>query len=412
MSMRLHGFEEEEPETFLQRAGVYTVETGITKDSPKALRCAGGNDGFELPEFDNETQYSIAFHFYIVSLPGAGERFGFIAGAESPSFDENIYSQLDENGDIITRHGSEVNRGGDLVTDKWYVYICHWTDGGDWYHEIREAITGDVKIAVVADSAAGGLNDFCAFTHDVTSGLGGSQSAGGGTVIFDNLAWDTSKAVNLVDSVIGSEDYIIHPLLPNAAGDVSDASWSGDWTDIDEIPTDDGTTSVSKGGGSQADLLANLQNSTEFLKNARDIKGVTVWLRRLGIDSGSGGMTTRGLIKTGGSLFTAGGSGALSWTWIGGAWDTNPATASAWTLADIDALQAGVRGEGGSGRSAEASTSFVYVLYVPYPRGGPRMILSFIEIADRLREWLTPQERPTWRPEPQILTPTNLRRAA
>ncbi|MCK5557678.1 MAG: hypothetical protein KAJ01_04835, partial [Candidatus Hydrogenedentes bacterium] len=89
-SLFLQGFDEGSPYT---GPGMVSgiVETSDTYYSAKAWKLVNGDDelywvgGDGGIGFDNETVFSVCWHFKIVSLPGSGETFGMIAGCESPS---------------------------------------------------------------------------------------------------------------------------------------------------------------------------------------------------------------------------------------------------------------------------------------------------------------------------------------
>ena len=379
-SLFLQGFDEGSPYT---GPGMVSgiVETSDTYYSAKAWKLVNGDDelywvgGDGGIGFDNETVFSVCWHFKIVSLPGSGETFGMIAGCESPSYTEENYSYMDQNGDIIVKTAGNITITS-LSEDVWYVYICHWTDNSNRFHEIRRVSDGEV-MATGTQTGSGAANDILNIAGISTSQRYGSQSNTGGTVIYDNIVIDTTQAVNLIDAVIGTEQYAFALLTITGAGDAME--WgTGSYADIDELPSDDASTVITQGGGSgDLDALCELHDLYAVApRPVKDVIGLANWCRRLGVNLGSGGAVSRALIKSGSTESEGSGSAALSWSWVAGNWVLDPDTAAAWAASAVNALQCGSRVEALNARGAQCSASFVYVLFTPAAAGNRAFIIS------------------------------------
>jgi len=369
-TVNLFGFEEGSPYAgFGALEGA--VETSITKDSGKAWKCTGGTQ--EVSIVDSYTQdcssWSLMYHFYVVSLPGSGQRFGLKACTQAPTHDEARWVQILDTGHV-RHYGGVTFTSTPLQTGKWYVYIGRWT-GGTEYFEIRD-LSGNVM--GTGSVSRGGQDDYIFITHDPTSAKGGSQSAAGGTVIVDNIVMIKNVAAHLVDDATygcGSEDYFLTHLRVAGNGSQMDWNGGGDYTAVDELPADDDTTYIQQAGGSgNVDSLfshGGFAASTPRL--TKSIHGVCLWLRRDANDAGGGGMASYPLIKSGATKAVGSGSASLSWSWIRGGWTEDPNTSADWTIPAIEAMEIGARAAAAHATVARQSAYSCYVWCEPRAGG-------------------------------------------
>jgi hypothetical protein len=127
-------------------------------------------------------------------------------------------------------------------------------------------------------------------------------------------------------------------LRPNANGDVIQLLPYGatyNWDCVDDVTPDDNVTYVLSAGGWNKDLY-QLQDTSI----GGTINWIKIWVRCSGSSSSQGSTTLRTYNRDyDGSAFGIG----ASWTNYYTQYNTNPYTGSAWTWAEINALQAGVR---------------------------------------------------------------------
>lgn len=168
------------------------------------------------------------------------------------------------------------------------------------------------------------------------------SNIGGVTNVYHDDIGFNSTAGGADDSWLG--DGHIYALTPNAAGDLTQFSVTGaasNYLAVDEIPPNGDTDYVYTSGSGQRDCY-NLSNS--------GLSGVTisrVWVEMDSKIDVADGSTLGMFLRTSGSNFDDS-NGLLPQTlsyvrYKSQEWLTNPATGVAWTVADTDSLQAGVR---------------------------------------------------------------------
>ena len=165
------------------------------------------------------------------------------------------------------------------------------------------------------------------------------------------LAW-TESTINSMEIGLGIINVAVantesEILRPNAVGDDDTAAFIGDSWDsykcVDDITPDEDNTYVQLSSIYGDDQLWNFENTSSATGT---IISVTVTTREKElVDSG-----IRHLLKINGTKYTSplSHSPHSSYDYYATTWTENPDTGSAWTLSDINSLQAGMRRGGGS----------------------------------------------------------------
>lgn len=168
-------------------------------------------------------------------------------------------------------------------------------------------------------------------------------------------------------------------LRPNAAGDECNVSTQNGcsacpnhYDCVDEVVADDATTTIMCFHNY---FVRDLYNIADSAIGAGTINFIKVYVKcycnnapeqtthKIAIKSGVGGGAP-GVVSESGELTMA-----MAWILYSNQWNTNPATAAAWTWAEIDNLQAGIalRVPLASGGGASYCTQvYVEVDYTPY----------------------------------------------
>lgn len=165
--------------------------------------------------------------------------------------------------------------------------------------------------------------------------LNGTQTVYG---YYDDIAInDTTGAVN--NSWVGRGG--IYKSLPSGAGDSTDLTPSAgaNWQCVDERPPNDATDYVSSDAVDDYDLYTTAGTSAPA---AGDVSAVVLWTRARLSEAGAGNIAT--VIKPN-AAETDSADYALdvSWDYVSTLYEQNPETAAAWTVAEVDAAQIGVK---------------------------------------------------------------------
>ena len=236
----------------------------------------------------------------------------------------------------VSTHFVEIYTGTGTLVDTGTIAL---TAGTMYLIEVHVKIDDtvgaiDVKIDGIADASFAGDTKPGAATYDGIWWSGASTQ----TFQLDDLALnDTTGGVD--DSWCGDGKVVI--LLPNAAGDVTQLTPSaGDnYAAVDDIPHDTDTTYVESSTQNQYDLY-NL--------SASGLSGVTirrVWAEARARDTvAEGGLLALGL-KTVSTEYWGDDLNMLTTynDYRGTVHTINPNTLAAWTVAQLDALQVGVK---------------------------------------------------------------------
>lgn len=308
-------------------------------------------------------------YFRVGTLPSAENRIISVNGSVSGGTSERVYITLDNTGALrlYDEDGVIGSASSPLSTDTWYrIEILTDRSPSAGSHEIRARIDG----TEFAGSA----------TRDISAGflalhIGGNlnkEAQTTGNWYFDDVAINSSTG-SFQTSYPG-QGSIVH-LRPNATGDNS--AWTGDNTDIDEVTPDDATTTISSSTLNQTEDV-NLDDTSASVGSNATINVVSVGVRAnsdattanarfvLRIKASSGGTTeeTSNINNNTTTWYTNSQSPPRAYVLT--LYDLPGASTTAWTKADLDAAQIGVRlSVSNSVQIAYISTLWMSVDYVP-----------------------------------------------
>jgi len=191
---------------------------------------------------------------------------------------------------------------------------------------------------VVLSTDAGGV----AFSNDNILLPGGRTSLANASLLMwdDVYICDTSGSVN--NTFLG--DVRVEPLWPSGAGDYAQFDVSGaaaNWQAVDEVTPDDETTTVETTVLKEIDL--HEFEDSGGADGAVKAIAVNLWGRQV---TTGGFSSVVAALKTGGSVYYGASAflmGVELWNCYQYAFETNPDTVAAWTISDLNALQAGYK---------------------------------------------------------------------
>jgi len=222
---------------------------------------------------------------------------------------------------------------------------------------------------------ASGTIDYTGNPNPDTFLVGAFGSNRTSDLFFDDIAINNSTG-SFQNSWPGAGE-IIH-LLPNATGDNSD--WGGDNTDIDEVTPDDDTTKITSATvGNIEDV--NLAATPAALASDDTINVVQIGVRFANALASSTGFVTRIMASSGGTVEESSEITYASATYVTNAaaaprnyaltlYDLPGASTTAWTKADLDTAQIGVRKSAAAAVQNNVSTLWLLVDHTPAVAGG------------------------------------------
>ena len=192
-------------------------------------------------------------------------------------------------------------------------------------------------------------------------GEDGQDTDGDGTVDGDgDLSDDSADLLTLtvtgeVNGATHMARAVVTPgggelvLRPTGVGSstvlVGGGAGAGNWDRVNEETPDDNATYVASSGGPpyETDTYATQDSGM----SSGSISSVTIHIR---VCKGSGGSKTKTVLRTGGANYLGAPINLNSTTYSNHstAYSTNPATSTAWTWADIDAMETGVSSRKGA----------------------------------------------------------------
>ena len=156
-------------------------------------------------------------------------------------------------------------------------------------------------------------------------------------------------------------------LYPNAAGDLTEATPVGEatnWECVDEVVADDDTSYVRV---TVSATKRDLYNLPALPSAVGAITNVTVYARVRRTQAATSSAGTH--IKTNGSSYDGGGITFNDQAWYNQSqsYDTNPQSGNAWTIDEVNALQAGCRLGGNNYLNNQVRCTQVYVVVTYTP---------------------------------------------
>lgn len=244
-----------------------------------------------------------------------------------------------QDGTIDIRRGTgtivDSTASGAFPMDQW-VYVEVFVDISN---------TGSYDIRINGSSVLSGTGDIqdagtsgadvvrFIFEDQVDGGLGSS-----GSMKVDNWVIQDSNGSFLLSDSNGS--WYIEGIVPNGVGDSSQLTpTSGDnYTNVDEIPDDGDTSTVSSASAGDQDLY-EYENLTAFASGGFSIKATQI----LSVAEQDGGESLISVVKSGTTTDkdTAQSLGTVYET-LSRIVEDNPDTASAWTESEVNNAQFGV----------------------------------------------------------------------
>ncbi len=301
--------------TGVPRTGLYKFGTNSTSDS----------GGWDFPGTD---QIYMGTGFYIDDLTSNNNQ-DFLVLASS---DSNIALRAFTNSTInAMRGGSSIASSSPFTftLDTWH-YLELWVLMADASGRVVLKADGNIIIDFTGDTLSGSSVNMTRLT------VKGQQSI---DIYFDDLVVndDAGSVNNTWPGIVSLE-----PIFPDSAGDQTDLQRGGtdsgnNWDQVDEQP--------SSAADYVFDTVVNdydLYNAGDFTLPAGATIANVIVQGRLQLDSGQGSGV---IILKAGSTESEGPAEALSaaWALFEITRDENPDTTSAWTEANVDALQIGMK---------------------------------------------------------------------
>lgn len=283
-----------------------------------------------------------SFHFYIETLPGGGQYY-YLTEHYRASGAMRIAVRIDSAGTIGLYQadaGTWLTGGTALQTGTWYVLSVYNGPGlGSVYPKIvvRLRDTGATVTSV---------------THTGSSTLGsatirvGPSTASYGSIVFDNFVHEGSSTASAIDDPVNlmSTRYAVG--IQTAAGQGSHSAWTGDYTDLDDLPHDGTSTQISVATTPTRESVTLTPTSAFPFK-----VGIIHAIKPEGLRASGTRATQLSAISSGteqstGTERTPG----ASYVWTGMVKTTDWGASSApWTQSAVDSLEVCIRTGGGSG---------------------------------------------------------------
>lgn len=244
---------------------------------------------------------------------------------------DHLSITVDSNGTLRVRRGGG---SGTILgsSDAGLIPLNAW-----FYLEVKATINGSTGSVEVR---------FNGITKITLTNVNTANSA---NLYVDRVMWQSGKVDDLyVCDTTGPDNYDylgdikVETILPNAAGDASDLTPSAgsNYQNVDDSPSpnDDTDYNESANVGDR-----DLYHLSDLATASGSIKGVMITARMRKTDAGA---REAAIIHKSGSTETEEGSVALGTSYVNyqsSIHETNPDTGNAWTIAEVNALQAGLK---------------------------------------------------------------------
>ena len=302
------------------------------------LNCGYGTgvNATVMKQLDAQPTWCVGMAFYV---PGPNCTLLALADGGTPQ----LSLMLDDNGRLALRFGNAFNpptlgTGTTVIAyNTWnYVELSATINNTTGSYEVRlNGVTEMSATGIDTQSTANASADRV-YVGQV-SGLFGMS--GFITGAFDDVYICDGQGSAPWNTFLG--DVRIQALMPTADGDLSQltpSTGTAHYALVDEVPPNDDTDYVSSANAGDTDLFQ--------LGDVAAVSGSILGLQVLAYarKDDAGTRTLAPVLKTGGVEHdgTAVGLGT-SYTYLRQLWETNPGTGLPWTIADVNALQAGVK---------------------------------------------------------------------
>jgi len=274
----------------------------------------------------------LTFHMYIDSLPTAGQYFYIYIRYRNVGATYNILV-LNENGllGVYNDNGATTEwSASGLYPGRWYCISFQMYKSGP-LKAIARDMGGDTVTSVTHSLNTTGTA--------VLASRFGPVANSRGKVYFDNLVWEMDAASANIDdpfNLLGA-DYAVGQLAPIGVGNYND--YTGTFADVDEYPNDGDTTYRAETTGGLTRFTQTLAQETSLWRRVGTISAVQHFIRERNL---GGTCNTRQLIRSGGSdsINTALNVGT-SYIPRHYLLTLDPATAAAWTISALNAVEVG-----------------------------------------------------------------------
>lgn len=365
--------------------GSLNVQTSVVRSGTYALRVNNLVSGaqkrvtHQFVASNNTGSYWFRFYFRLTTAPSADNQ---ICNIRNSSGVRLIFIVLNSSGalELWDEDGQIGSDSAALTTNTWYRVEIRTNGAGVGANDIVEA---QIDGSVFATSS----------TRDLSTGVfnfsvGGNLNAEAQTQAdwcFDDMAVNDSSGSFQND--YPGEGEIIH-LRPNGVGDNSD--WTGDYTSIDEVTPDDATTVITSNTLNQIEDVT-LDDTPAAMDTTDVINCVQVGVHS-SLDDATGAdpnFVVRIKASPGGTVEESANLGPTSTvftTWKPQAprnpgltlYDLPGASATAWTKADLDTAQIGVRETATDTHNVRVSTLWLLVDHKPGVAGPSSIIHSVL----------------------------------
>lgn len=348
-------------------ARVSSLASGTAKISAVDQFSASNNDG---PWF-------CRVYLRVATRPSAANR---IIGLQNASNAYIAFIKLNSDGTLQL-----ADEDGDIGSPSEVVPLDYWENRVEikvdrtpsaGSHLVEAKLNGTVFATSSARNLSTGVRAF------TVGGNLASEAQTQGDWFFDDIAVNDSTG-SFETGYPGHCSGVV-VLRPNGAGDVGD--WTGDYTGVDEVTPNDATDLVSAGGAGAVEEWT-IEDTPSAIQSAATIKVVHVSARyNRNNNLASPAFVERIKAVTGGTVeesaaVTPAGTGfvtdANNVLHLLTLYDLPGASTTAWTKADLDAAQIGLRlSTGGSGLTvAQVTAAWVTVEYVN-PAFVPQIVMT------------------------------------
>jgi hypothetical protein len=356
------GFEHGDTSELNATAGGTTVQSTTKRTGGYGLKILSATAN--AATYGELTGYAADGTFAVYSVATVYHRFYFQYATKAGSGSEIIAASLDSGntvkgaialtstGVLTYRNAAGVLATGSttLTANTWYRIEFRCGTGASANYELK--IDGTSEVSGTGDL---GTN------NNAKLRIGKAVNTDGWAIeyYFDDVYLDDAAYPGIGECKV---------MLPNGEG--STAQWTvgaggagtGDYTDVDEIPTNTDTDYIQKSSAaSQTHLVAFESSSSAGISGTINAVKFMARIRESSNSTSASGVRIRSGSTNSDSSTR---NGSTSYVWQGRCLGTDPADSSAWTTSDLDGIEAGVI-DTASITTVRCTTMILSVDYVP-----------------------------------------------